>query len=69
MNPSPAISYELARSRIADLRHQARRESLAQAALAQRAALAHGARTPQTAQPRKPPVPSRLRLRLRLRSA
>jgi hypothetical protein len=61
MNPSPIISYELAQSRITDLRHQARRESLAHAALA---------RTTQPVQPRKPQprklrVPSRLRLRLR----
>ena len=31
MHPSPAVSYELAQARIADLRHQARRESLARA--------------------------------------
>jgi hypothetical protein len=60
MNPSPAISYELAQSRTTDLRHQARRESLARAALA---------RTTQPGQPRQPRVPSRLRLRLHLRHA
>jgi hypothetical protein len=57
MNPSPIISYELAQSRITDLRHQARRESVARAALART--------KQQSAQPRKP----HLRLRLRLRSA
>jgi hypothetical protein len=34
MNTSPAISYELAQARIADLRHQARRASVARAAQA-----------------------------------
>jgi hypothetical protein len=62
MNISPIISYELAQGRITDLRHQARRESLARAALAH-AALASTA--PQPAPPRKPRVPGRLRLRLR----
>ena len=34
MNPSTAISYELAQARSTDLRRQARRESLARTALA-----------------------------------
>jgi hypothetical protein len=45
MHPSPAISYELAQARITDLRHQARRESLARAT--------------RTAG-RRPPVPGRV---------
>jgi hypothetical protein len=32
MHPHPAVSYDLAQARIADLRHQARREDLARAA-------------------------------------
>jgi hypothetical protein len=32
MNPDPTVSYDFAQARIADLRHQARRESLARAA-------------------------------------
>ncbi len=73
MNPSPSISYELAQSRITDLRRQARRESAA------RTALAHTTQAPtqpptqqaaqppaqESAQPRKPRVTRRLRLHLR----
>ena len=29
MNPSSSVSYDIAQARIADLRHQARREALA----------------------------------------
>ena len=32
MNPSTSVSYDIAQARIADLRHQARREALARAA-------------------------------------
>ena len=32
MHPSSTVSYDLAQARIADLRHQARREGLARAA-------------------------------------
>ena len=49
MNPNP-VSYDLAQARIADLRHQARHYSLARAA-------AH------SAQPDRPRVPARFRLR------
>jgi hypothetical protein len=50
MNTSPGISYELAQARINDLRHQARRASLARAAQAE----------PQA---RRPRVSGRLHLR------
>jgi hypothetical protein len=50
MNTSPAISYELAQARINDLRHQARRASLARAAQAE-------------SQARRPRVPGRLHFR------
>jgi hypothetical protein len=45
MNISPALSYELAQARITDLRHQARRASVARAAQAEpqfRKPLVHG---------------------------
>jgi hypothetical protein len=51
MNPSPSVSYDLAQARIADLRHQARREGFARA-------VAHSSR------PDRPRVPGSLRLRL-----
>jgi hypothetical protein len=50
MFPNTAVSYDLAQARIADLRHQARRQGLARAA-------AH------SAQPGRPRVPGRLRVR------
>jgi hypothetical protein len=50
MNTSPAISYELAQARITDLRHQARRASVARGAHAE-------------LQSRKPLVHGRLHLR------
>jgi hypothetical protein len=50
MYPNHAVSYELAQARIADLRHQARREDLARAArLAPR--------------PGRPRIPASLRFR------
>ena len=49
MHASP--TFELAQARMADLRRQARRESLARAAV-------------RSAQPDQPRVPARLRLRL-----
>jgi hypothetical protein len=55
MHTSPAISYELAQARIADLRHQARRASLARAAQSPAAQ--------SEPQPRKPGVSGRLHLR------
>ena len=54
MHPYPTVSYDLAQARIADLRHQARREDLARAA-------AHSLR------PVRPRVPGRLRSRSVLR--
>ena len=56
MNPNPTVSYNLAQARIADLRHQARRESLARAA-------AH------STQPDRPRVPGRFRFVHRHRAA
>ena len=48
MNPNPTVSYDLAQARIADLRHQARREGLARAAA-------------RSTQPDRTRVPGRLR--------
>jgi hypothetical protein len=48
MNPNPTVSYDLAQARIADLRHQARREGLALAAS-------------HSIGPNRPRVPGRLR--------
>jgi hypothetical protein len=57
MNPNSSISYDIAQARIADLRHQSRRESLARA-------VAHSAR------PDQPRVPGRrFRSALRHRAA
>jgi len=50
MNPSSSISYNIAQARIADLRHQARREDLARAVA-------------RSTQPGRPRVPGRLSLR------
>ena len=47
MNPSSTVSYDLAQARIADLRHQARRDGLARAAA-------------RTTQPDRPRVTGRL---------
>ena len=49
MHPSSTVSYDLAQARIADLRHQARREGLARA-------VAHSPR------PDQPRVAGRLRI-------
>jgi hypothetical protein len=46
MHPSSTVSYDLAQARIADLRHQARRDGLARAA--------------RTTQPDRTRVPGRL---------
>ena len=54
MNPNPTVSYDLAQARIADLRHQARREGLARAAA-------------RSTQPDRPRVPGRRRIRPVLR--
>jgi hypothetical protein len=54
MNPSSSVSYDLAQARIADLRHQARREGLARA-------VAHSPR------PDRPRGSGRLRIRSVLR--
>jgi hypothetical protein len=51
MNPNPTVSYDVAQARIADLRHQARRASLARAAA-------------RSTQPDRPRVPGSLRFRL-----
>ena len=51
MKPGSAVSYDLAQARIADLRHQARRELQARAAA-------------RAVQPDRVRVPGRLRLRL-----
>ena len=51
MNPNTTISYELAQARIADLRHQARREGLVRAA-ARSTQLQTGRR------PGSPPLPA-----------
>jgi hypothetical protein len=59
MNPSHTISYELAQSRIADLRHQARRENLARAARG----------TQDEPQHHAPRIPRHLRHRHRLTTA
>ncbi len=56
MNPNPTVSYDLAQARIADLRHQARREGLARAAA-------------RSAQPDQSRVPGRFRLVHRHRAA
>jgi hypothetical protein len=56
MNPNPTVSYDLAQARIADLRHQARREGLARAAS-------------HSIQPNRPRVPGRLRFVHRHRAA
>jgi hypothetical protein len=61
MNPSPTISYELAQSRITDLRHQARRESLARTARSQG--------TQDEPQPHAPRIPRHLHLRHRVTTA
>jgi hypothetical protein len=54
MNPNSSVSYDIAQARIADLRHQSRRESLARA-------VAHSTR------PDQPGVPGRPRFRSVLR--
>ena len=54
MNPYSSVSYDLAQARIADLRHQARREGLARAAT-------------RSTQPDRPRVPGRRRFRSILR--
>jgi len=54
MNPSSSVSHDIAPARIADLRHQARREGRARA-------VAHSTR------PDQPRVPGRLRFRSVLR--
>ena len=54
MYPSSSVSYDMAQARIADLRHQARRESLARAAM-------------RSTRPARPRVPGRLRFRSVLR--
>jgi hypothetical protein len=56
MNPNPTVSYDLAQARIADLRHQARREGIARVAA-------------RSAQPDQPRVPGRFRLVHRHRAA
>jgi hypothetical protein len=56
MNPYPSVSYDIAQARIADLRDQARRGSLARAAA-------------RSAQPDRPRVPGRLRFIHRHRTA
>jgi hypothetical protein len=56
MHANPGISYELAQARISDLRHQARRASLARAAA-------------RSAQPHRLRVPGRLRPAHRNRAA
>ena len=56
MNPYPSVSYDLAQARIADLRDQARRASLARAA-------AH------STQPDRPRVPGRFQFVHRHRAA
>ena len=56
MNPNPTVSYDLAQARIADLRHQARREGFARAAA-------------RSTQPDRPRVPGRFRLVHRHRAA
>ena len=56
MNPYPSVSYDLAQARIADLRDQARRDSLARAAA-------------RSTQPDRPRVPGRFRLIHRHRAA
>jgi len=50
MNPNSSVSYDIAQARIADLRHQSRRESVAHA-------VAHSTR------PDQPRVPGRPRFR------
>jgi hypothetical protein len=50
MFPNSAVGYDFAQARIAELRHQARRAGLARAAA-------------RSAQPGRPRVPGRLRLR------
>jgi hypothetical protein len=56
MNPYPSVSYDLAQARIADLRDQARRGSLARAAA-------------RSAQPDRPRAWGRLRFVYRHRAA
>ena len=56
MYPSTTVSYDLAQARIADLRHQARREGLARAAA-------------RSAQPDPPRIPGRFRFVHRHRAA
>jgi hypothetical protein len=51
MNPNSSVSYDIAQARIADLRHQARREVLARAA------------RPEPQQPSRSRIPVSLRLR------
>jgi hypothetical protein len=50
MHPHPTVSYDLAQARIADLRHQARREDIARAVA-------------RSVQPDRPRVPGSLRFR------
>ena len=58
MNPNPSVSYDLAQARIADLRHQARREGLARAAA--RSTPAGPAASPGSRpHPVRPPAPGR----------
>ena len=54
MNPNSSISYDIAQARIADLRHQSRRESLARAVA-------------RPARPDQPRVPGRRSFRSVLR--
>jgi hypothetical protein len=54
MNPDSSVSYDLAQARIADLRHQARREGLARTVA-------------RSAQPGRPRVQGRVRFRSVLR--
>jgi len=54
MNPNSSIRYDIAQARVADLRHQSRRESLARAVA-------------RSARPDQPRVPGRRRFRSALR--
>ena len=59
MHPSSTVSYDLARARIADLRHQARRDGLARAAArSTRACRAASTSTGPSAGTGPPPPPA-----------
>jgi hypothetical protein len=58
MHPSSTVSYDLAQARIADLRHQARRDGLARAAARTTRRTGREFRAPPPARPPAPAAPA-----------